>query len=417
MTKSLSLLVFLTILIAATPSHAGFAVKVGGKVLHDGGYEFLQGKSAGLITNYTAVVDGVHLADLMYADGKVRLAALFAPEHGLRGLKEDGVRFAEILDDKTGVPVYSLYGKVKKPIPEMMSGLDFVLFDIQDIGARFYTFISTMGFAMQAAAEAHIPFVVLDRPNPLGGEYFAGPVLEMGCRSFVGEYPIPVAHGLTVGELALMIKGERMLPGLEILDLRVIRMEGWRRGMRWPDTGLDWVKTSPNIPDFESALVYSGMCFFEGTAVSEGRGTLEPFKVIGFPGINAGKIAEQLNSRNLPGVKFEAVLFTPRSIPGMSSYPKFQDREIPGIKIDIIDHHVYQPVETGIHLICALYGSLGNEDREHFFRQKGFDQLAGTDRLRNAIENGSSPEEIIGSWKEERERFAEKRRKYLLYLQ
>lgn len=417
MTQSLSFLIFLAILIAPIPVHAGSAVKVGAKVLHDDNYEFLQGKSAGLITNYTAVVDGVHLSDLIHADGRVRLAALFAPEHGLRGLKEDGVRFTGTLYGNTGVPVYSLYGMVKKPTPEMLRGLDFLLFDVQDIGARFYTFISTMGLAMQAAAEAHIPFVVLDRPNPLGGEYFAGPILETGFRSFVGEYPIPVAHGLTVGELALMIRGERMLPGLEELDLRVIRMEGWRRSMQWPDTGLGWVKTSPNISDFETALLYPGICFFEGTAASVGRGTLEPFKVVGIPGINADKIAELLNGKGLPGVKFEAVSFTPRSIPGMSSYPKFRDQEIPGIKIHIIDHHVYLPMETGIHLLCALFDSLGNKEREQFFRQKGFDHLAGTDSLRKAIEKGSSPEEIIASWKEELERFAERRARYFLYLQ
>ena len=416
MNKLLSLLVLFSCLVGAFPSHAAPAVMVGAKVLHDCDYSMFRSKNIGLITNDSSVVEGVHLADMMHACGKVRLAALFAPEHGLRGLREDGERFAGRLDKQTGVPVYSLYGKVNKPTPEMLRGLDFLLFDIQDIGARFYTFISTMGLAMQAAAEEHIPFVVLDRPNPLGGEYFAGPVLETGCRSFTGEYAIPAAHGLTVGELALMIKGERMLPGLDGLDLRVIKMEGWRRSMRWSDTGLEWVRTSPNIPDFETALLYPGICFFEGTAASVGRGTPEPFKMVGLPGINAGKIAEQLNCRNLPGVRFEAVLFTPRSIPGMSSCPKYQNREIPGIKIEIVDYHVYQPVETGIHLLCALYGSLGKGEREHFFRQKGFDELAGSDSLREAIENGSSPEEIITSWKGGLEHFSEKRKKYLLYF-
>jgi uncharacterized protein YbbC (DUF1343 family) len=415
MPKLLTLLFFLMILFAVSPSHAGFSVKVGAKVLQESGYAFLLGKRVGLITNHTAMVDGIHLVDMMYVGGKVRLAALFAPEHGLRGLEEDGVKVGECLDERTGVPIYSLYGKVKKPTPEMMRGLDFLLFDIQDIGARFYTFISTMGLAMQAAAEAHIPFVVLDRPNPLGGEYFAGPVLETECCSFVGEYPIPVAHGLTVGELALMIKGERMLPGLEGLDLLVIRMEGWQRWMQWPETGLEWVRTSPNIPDFETALLYSGACFLEGTSASEGRGTLEPFKVVGFPGIDAGKLAGQLNSRNLPGVRFEAAVFTPRSIPGMSSDPKFRGKEIPCIKIDITDPHVCRPVEIGIHLLCALYASLDNEERERFFRQAGFDQLAGTDLLRLTIKKGLAPEEIIAFWKDELESFAVKRRNYLLY--
>ena len=219
----------------------------------------------------------------MHTSGKVRLAVIFAPEHGLRGLKEDGVQITAGADERTGIPVFSLYGNVRKPTPEMLRGLDLLLFDIQDIGVRFYTYISSMGLAMQAAAAAQIPFVILDRPNPLGGEYISGPLLEPAFISFTGAYPIPVAYGMTVGELATMIKGERMLPGLEGLDLRVIRMEGWHRVMKWPETGLEWVRTSPNIPDFETALLYPGICFFEGTDASEGRGTLEPFSVIGHP--------------------------------------------------------------------------------------------------------------------------------------
>ena len=408
-------LMSISFLIRVSNSHAASPVEVGAQVLHEGGYAVLLGKHVGLVTNNSAVVDGTHLADLLHASGKVRLVSLFAPEHGIRGLEEDGVNIAEKKDERTGVPVYSLYGTLKKPTPEMLRGLDLILFDIQGIGARFYTFISTMGLAMQAAAEAHIPFVILDRPNPLGGEYVAGPVLEEGYASFVGEYPVPVAHGMTVGELALMIKGERMLPGLEGLDLRVIRMSGWRRGMQWPDTGLKWVRTSPNIPNFETALLYPGICFFEGTSASVGRGTQEPFKLVGFPGINSGELADHLNRKNLPGARFESVTFTPKSIPGMSSTPKYQGQEISGIKIIITDQHSYRPVETAVHLICALYGSLGNRDRERFFQGAGFDHLAGTHSLLLAIERGVPPEEIIAAWIEERELFVKKRAKYLLY--
>jgi uncharacterized protein YbbC (DUF1343 family) len=400
---------------AVFPCHAGSPVRVGAKVLHESGYGELSDKRVGLITNHTAMVDGTHLIDLIHAGGKVRLVALFAPEHGLRGLEEDGVKLGEGVDGRTGVPVHSLYGKVKKPAPEMLRGVDLLLFDIQDIGSRFYTYISTMGLAMQAAAAAQIPFVVLDRPNPLGGEYFAGFVLEEGYGSFTGAYPIPVVHGLTVGELALMIKGERMLPGLEKLDLRVIRMAGWERRMQWPETGLEWVGTSPNIPDFETALLYPGICFLEATAASEGRGTREPFRLAGFPALNAGDLAERLAAKKLPGVSFAPALFTPRRIPGMSSNPKFRDREIPGVRVVITSPRAYLPVETGIHLLCAMYGSLGKEGRERFFRKEGFDQLAGTDRLRRAIQDGAAPEEIIAAWKKGIERFAEKRREYLLY--
>ena len=404
----------LAFVLFAPLSHAGSAIATGAKALYQSDFAELRGKRVGLVTNQTAMVDGIHVIDLMHARG-VRLVALFAPEHGLRGLQEDGASIGDGIDQRTGVRVYSLYGDVKKPTAEMLRGLDLLLFDIQGIGTRFYTYISTMGLAMQAAAEARIPFVVLDRPNPLGGEQFAGPVLEGECGSFVGEYPIPVAYGLTIGELALMIKGEHRLPGLEGLNLRVIRMEGWQRGMLWPETGLEWVGTSPNIPDFETALLYPGICFLEGTAASVGRGTREPFKLVGFPGAAAGRLAERLNGEHLPGVRFEPALFTPRSIPGMSSDPKFRDREIAGVRILITKPNAYRPVTTGIHVLCALYGTLSKEERGLFFQQRGFDELAGTKSLRRSIEEGATPEEIVAGWQNDTERFAEKRRKYLLY--
>ncbi|HEX9023025.1 MAG TPA: DUF1343 domain-containing protein [Geobacteraceae bacterium] len=407
-------LLLLALFIHALAIGAG-ACEVGAQVLHESGYAGLLGKRVGLVTNHTAVVNGTHLVDLMHTSGAVRLVALFAPEHGLRGVKEDGESFGEGRDERTGVPVFSLYGAVRKPTPEMMRGLDILLFDMQAVGARFYTFISTMGLAMQAAAEAHIPFVVLDRPNPLGGEYVAGPVLEREYASFTGRYPIPVAHGMTVGELALMIKGERMLPGLDGLDLRVVRMVGWRREMQWPQTGLAWVRTSPNIPDFETVLLYPGICLFEGTSASVGRGTREPFKLVGLPGINAAELAARLNGSDLAGVRFEAVTFTPRSIPGMGHAPKYRDKEIPGVRIIITDPHAYRPVETGVHLVCALYGSLDGGERERFFRRMGFDRLAGTSSLRLAIARGVPPEEIIASWKNELAEFTAKRRNYLIY--
>ena len=416
--SSVALIVTMIIVAITTlnpPSFAGTPVKVGAQVLHESGYADFLGKRIGLVTNNSAVVNGVRLYDLMHASGKVQLAALFAPEHGLRGLKEDGAKIQELRDGQTGTTVYSLYGAARKPTPEMLRGLDILMFDIQGIGARFYTFISTMGLAMQAAAEMHIPFVVLDRPNPLGGEYFAGPVLEETFASFTGKYPIPVAHGMTIGELALMIKGERMLPGLESLDLRVIKMSGWHRAMQWPETGLKWVRTSPNIPDFETALLYPGIGLFEGTSASVGRGTQEPFKIVGLPGINAALLAERLNGINLPGVRFSPVAFTPRSIPGMSSRPAYQDREIPGVRIAVTDPHSYLPVETAVQIIGQLYRSLGDKEKEQFFSQSGFDHLAGTSALRLAIARGMSPDEIIAAWKNEHGRFEEKRMKYLLY--
>ena len=414
--KSLFLfIIFLALLCEASLCHGASAVRVGAGVLRDDGYGELAGKRVGLVTNRAAVVDGIPVAEQIAASGTVRLAALFAPEHGLHGAKEDGEKVGEEVDERSGVRVYSLYGGVRKPTPEMLHNLDILVYDIQGVGARFYTYISTMGLAMQAAAEAHLPFVVLDRPNPLGGEYLSGPVLEPAYGSFVGEYPIPVTHGMTAGELALMIKGERMLPGLETLDLRVVRMSGWHRGMQWPETGLAWVRTSPNIPDFETALLYPGVCLLEGTSASVGRGTREPFKLVGFPGLDADELARRLNSRNLPGVRFEPASFVPRSIPGMSSDPRFRDRKTPGVRIVVTDPRVCRPVETGLNLLSIAYAMLGKGDRETFFRKEGFDLLSGTAGLRQAVEKGAAPDEIVASWSEGLARFAEKRRRYLLY--
>jgi uncharacterized protein YbbC (DUF1343 family) len=408
-------LFLITILTPTFPSHAISSVKVGAEVLRDHGYSELSGKRVGLVTNNSAAVGEKLIADLMLASGKVKLVAIFAPEHGFKCQKEDGVKIAGSIDELTGVPVYSLYGAVLKPTPEMMRGVDVLVFDIQGIGARFYTYISTMGLAMQAAAEMRIPFVVLDRPNPLGGDYVSGPVLEKEQTSFTGEYPIPIAHGMTIGELALMIKGERMLLGLENLELSIIKVAGWKRSMNWPETGLKWIRTSPNIPDFETALLYPGICLFEGTSVSVGRGTLEPFKLVGFPGINSGELAMALNRMNLPGVRFDQTAFTPGSIPGMSSNPVYQSRKIPGIKITITDLHKYRSVETGVYILSTLYRSLSSKERERFFSWSGFDHLAGTSTLRLAVERGLPPREIIAAWKNKREQYLEKRDKYLLY--
>ncbi len=408
-----TLLLFLPL--AGSPARASTPVKVGAQVLTEHNFAELAGKRIGLITNRSALVAGRHVVQLMQANHNVTLAAIFAPEHGYRGLKEDGATVGFRVDEQTGIPVYSLYGTTRKPTAEMLRGLDALVFDIQGVGARFYTFISTMGLAMQAAAEAHVPFVVLDRPNPLGGEYVSGPVLEEAQLSFTGAYPIPISYGMTVGELALMIKGEQLLPGLTGLELRVIRMKGWRRSMLWRETGLNWVRTSPNIPDSLTALLYPGLCLFEGTAASIGRGTTEPFKLVGMPGIDAERFAALLNNKQLPGVRFEPTRFTPQSIPGMSSHPLYQDRELSGVRLVISDPQTFRSIETGVQVLSALYGLLGAEAREHFFRPGGFDHLAGTAALRKAVEAGVPPERIIADWHDQTERFLEERQAYLLY--
>ncbi len=227
------------------------AVTTGAEAFAASRFAAVAGKRVGLVTNHTGRVRGEHLADVLSKAPNMKLTAIFAPEHGFRGTAEAGAKVRDGVDAKTGVAVFSLYGASRKPTSRMLRNVDVLVFDIQDIGVRFYTYISTMGLAMQAAAAARIPFVVLDRPNPLGGDYVSGFVLEPALRSFVGQYPIPIVHGMTVGELARMIQGEKWLDGLDGLQLSVVAMQGWQRSVRWPQTGLAWVATSPNIPTFE----------------------------------------------------------------------------------------------------------------------------------------------------------------------
>ena len=307
-------------------------VLTGADLLARDGFAALAGKRVGLITNHTGRVqtgdvqaghvqaghvqagdvragtgDDDRLIDVMARAPGVTLAAILTPEHGLAGTAEAGSKVGGGVDRTSGAVVHSLYGKTLKPTPRMLAGLDVLVFDMADIGTRFYTYISTMGLAMQAAAAAGLPFMVLDRPNPLGGNYVSGFVLEKAFASFVGRFPIPIAHGLTVGELAGMIKGQAWLPGVERLSLDVVRMTGWRRDMRWPSTGRTWIATSPNIPTFTSALAYPGTGLFEASVASEGRGTDEPFLMLGHPDIDAMAVAGRVNSAGLPGCLMEAI--------------------------------------------------------------------------------------------------------------
>ncbi|MEO0558825.1 MAG: DUF1343 domain-containing protein [Bacteroidota bacterium] len=368
----------------------------------------------GLVTNHTARVDTTdggpaHLIDRMVASEAVELAALFGPEHGIRGDAEAGAR---VDDDASAIPVYSLYGSTKKPTRAQTRGLDVLVFDMQDIGARFYTYISTMGYAMQAAAEAGIPFVVLDRPNPIG-DRVEGWILEPEHESFVGLYPIPVAHGLTVGELADMIQGEGWMSGLANLDLHVVEMEGYTRNMAWEDTGLPWVAPSPNIPDVETARIYPGAAFFEGTTASEGRGTLEPFKLVGAIGANADAIATDLNGRGLAGVRFEAEDFIPRDLPGQATNPKGEGRTIAGIRTIVTDASSFEPVVVGVHLLDAVYRDARAKGR--FFKADWLAKLAGTRQFHTALRRGDAPKTIIASWAEDADQFRQLAEPYRLY--
>ncbi len=390
-------------------------VKPGDQVLAEQGFAPLKGKRVGLITNHTAMIDSVHLIDLLYQTPGITLTALFGPEHGLRGHAAAGEHLNDGIDDRTGVPVYSLYGRHRRPTPEMLKDVDILVFDIQDIGARFYTYISTMGLAMQAAAEKGIPFMVLDRPNPLGNQ-IEGFVLDTtSYRSFVGMYPIPITHGFTVGELATAIQAERWLPGLDALELIIIPVEGWHAHELWSETGLPWIPPSPNIPDEETALLYPGAALIEGTIVSEGRGTKEPFKLIGAPWLQAEALADTLNARHLPGVHFEPVSFTPRSIPSMAPSPKWQDTPVNGIRQRVTDPHRFRPVATGIHVLHAIYHQTPDSLKQRFFRLPAFHRLAGTDTLYTMLVEGARPEHIIRQWQQDVEAFRRLQQTYRRY--
>ena len=327
-------------------------VQTGLDVLINEKLEIIKGKKVGLVTNHTGVDrSGKPNYEILMQLSDVDLQAIFAPEHGFFGNVSRGQKVDDLKQD--GLPViYSLYGKTDKPTPDMFEGLDVIIYDIQDIGARFYTYISTLGLVMEAAAEADIPVIVLDRPNPLNGITIEGPVLDINYKSFVGMYPIPIRYLLTIGELAKMIIGEKWIE--HVPELTVIKMAGWKRTMYYDDTGLSWISPSPNIPDLETAILYPGMCLFEGTNVSEGRGTNYPFQYIGAPWIDSSKIIKAIEGKHIPGVVFEPISFIPISIPGKSLKPKFENEKCYGIKIILIENKIYKSVDTAVQLLKTI---------------------------------------------------------------
>lgn len=397
------------------PGTGTAAVRSGAERLAAAGFAPLAGKRIGLITNQTGRVGGSHLADLLSRAPGVQLAAILAPEHGFRGHAEAGARVEDGRDAQTGVPVFSLYGATKKPTRAMLADVDVVVFDIQDVGVRFYTYISTMGLAMQAAAERRIAFVVLDRPNPLGGEDVSGFMLDPALKSFVGQYPMPIVHGMTVGEIARMIKGERWLDGLDALQLDVVAMEGWRRQLRWPRTGLAWRATSPNIPAFESALAYPGIGLVGETLTNEGRGTAIPFQQWGAPWLDAEAAAHHLGAIGLPGVRFAPTSYTPRPIANVAADPRFRGQHIPGVRIAITDAQSYAPLDVGMHVLVHLRRASRARGAPLFDKLAMFHATSGTTRLHAMIERGADGHAIIGAWAGEVDRFRARRARHLLY--
>jgi len=381
---------------------------------HIDDFALLNGRRVGVILNQASTVDGESLLDVLVAAPSVDVVAAFAPEHGIRGTAAAGALVADTTDPTTGVPVYSLYGEQRAPSEDALAEVDVLVFDLQDVGARPYTYISTMGLAMQAAAEAGKGFVVLDRPNPLGGDVLDGPVLDPANASFVGRYPIPLVHGLTVGELALMIAGEVWLSGVDSLQLHVVPMQGWSRADRWPDVERPWIPPSPGLPTAEAAAVYPGTVLFEATSMSVGRGTDEPFTTIGAPWVDGLLLAQRLNELGLPGVRFEPVVMAP--VPSESDPdPPFVGEEIGGVRV-VVEDGTFRPVETGVHLLVEADAHAADRGAgELVVRPEWLDLLAGTDALRLGLAAGQTAEQLLAAWPDDLTAFDQQRQPYLLY--
>ncbi|TDL81004.1 exo-beta-N-acetylmuramidase NamZ family protein [Peribacillus frigoritolerans] len=378
-------------------------VSPGVEVLLEDQKDLLKGKKVGLITNPTGIDSKLtSIVDLLHNDPDIELTALFGPEHGVRGDAQAGAYVEFYIDEKTKLPVYSLYGQTKKPTPKMLENVEVLVFDIQDVGTRYYTYIYTMAYAMEAAKENNIPIVVLDRPNPQGGLSVDGPVLEPDAASFVGLYPIPTKHGMTVGELASFFN-EKFEIGA---DLTVVKMKGWKRSMDYDDTGLPFVLPSPNMPTVSTTFAYPATGLVEGTNLSEGRGTTKPFELIGAPFINSTDLAAKLNSLSLPGVKFRAASFTP-------TFSKHAGKLSHGIEIYVTDREEFEAVPTGLHIIKTVHDMYPKDFQ--FLSSNFFDKLIGNTWVRPMILEGASVTDIMYKYQKEQDEFKKVRKEYLIY--
>jgi uncharacterized protein YbbC (DUF1343 family) len=383
----------------------------GADLLFSENQNLISGKNIGVVCNHTSLLaDGRHLVDALLNAKDVTLKAIFTPEHGFKGTTEAG----ELIDYKNNlyknVPIISLYGKDKKPSKENLKDVDVLIFDIQDVGARFYTYISTMFYVLESAGENNIRIIVLDRPNPIGGNYIDGPVLDPNYKSFVGIAEIPITHGMTIGELANYFVGEKLINSWKNISLKVIQCKNWKREIL-EQFYSKWNSPSPNINSLETALVYPGTCLIEGTNISEGRGTRFPFLQIGAPFIKADVLVSKLNLLEIEGAEFTSVAFVPEEIDGMASNPKFEGKTCYGIKIKITDPTKFEPVKFGIKLLYVLVKLYGNKIKIN----DSFNKLAGNSELKSLLLMKINPEKIIGSWQKELLKFEKQRNKYLLY--
>jgi uncharacterized protein YbbC (DUF1343 family) len=368
----------------------------------------LRGRRVGFITNQTAVTStGGSGIDLLHQAPDVELVALYGPEHGLRGNVEGGVKIDTERDQATGVPIFSLYGSTQRPTTEMLQGVEVLLFDMQDIGARPYTFVWTMAMAMEAAAEAGIPFVVLDRPNPITGR-MEGPLMEMEMRNvgqaITGYYPVPLRHGMTVGEVARYINGEYDVGA----ELHVVPADGWRSGMWFDETGLPWINPSPNIRSLEAALSYSGLVLFEATNLTVGRGTDRPFSYVGAPWLDPAAVLRRVAAYDLPGVTLDSTSFVPEG----EGWVPFRGETVKAIELTITDRDAYQPVWMTLVLMSAIKAAHPGEFR---IENEGFTQMMGSRRARQAFDRGDDPREIWRRWEEELAAWRGVRERYSIY--
>lgn len=386
--------------------------KTGLEVLLESKLDLLDRARVGLIVHPASINSRYeHAANLFRQQKRINLTTLFGPQHGIRGETQDNmIEWQSFREMQTGLPAYSLYGETRRPTPEMLADVDALVFDLQDVGTRVYTFIYTMALAMEAARDSGKRFIVLDRPNPINGVQLEGNNLEPELTSFVGMFPIPMRHGMTVGELALMFNGEFGIG----CDLEVIRMKGWRRAMWFEETGLPWVMPSPNMPTVDTSVVYPGSVLLEGATVSEGRGTTRPFEMIGAPYIDPKTLIEELGKAKLPGVIFRPVHFEP-------AFHKFAGQICGGLQIHVTDRNAFKPVLTGVAMISAIRRLYPNDfawrqpPYEYVYDKLPFDVINGSSRLREQIEAEMPLAEIEEGWSDDSHEFADRRREHLLY--
>ncbi|MBA2259790.1 MAG: DUF1343 domain-containing protein [Acidobacteria bacterium] len=385
------------------PFNATESVRPGIEVFLSAVPDRLRGKRIGLITNHAGIDRaGRSEIDLLAAHPDLKLVALFAAEHGIRGVAAAGEKVADDRDPASGLPIYSLYmAEDRSATPEMLKEIDALVYDLPEVGGRTWTYVSTMALAMQSAARKGIPFVVLDRPNPIGGEIVEGALLDPAFKSFVGMYPIPARHGMTVGELATFFNKEFEI-GVELI---IARTANWRRSQWFADTGLPWRNPSPNLRSPAALNTYPGTVYFEGTNLTEGRGTDRPFEQVGAPWLDAPAIVKTMNERRLPGVRFEAITMAVER-----AAAKFPGQTIPAIRFAVTDREAYRPVRASLLLIDEIR----RQHRKEFAWGKSIDRLTGSDKVRLAIDGGTLPA-LLEQWDREAAAFRERRRPFLLY--